>query len=200
MKSVYDYLTESPMAVIDDWEGEKIKLGAMRYKAFAKYWKRLETLSPTDPLEAYIIKDGLSGRVVYGKHIGDDLGIYVEMTIIFRSDTKFIKPNTIIISGVKTDIKMRYSGYASELYKILLKNGYSIMSDQTQYNGARKIYQKLHDSEDYTVSLWDDENKKFIHDETLVLLHGEDDWDIDADVWSWDNSKSQYKIVISNKV
>lgn len=120
------------------------------------------------------------------------------MKLLPRKDTHRLYKNTIMVAGVKTNANLCGRGYGYSLYTTLLDNGYVIMSDKVQYDGARQTYQKLSDLGKYIVDLFDDKEKEFIAKD-IKLEHGQESWEIDDKVWSFNNSKLNLKIVVRKK-
>ena len=190
-------LLESPMAVMDDWEGKSIKLEHISKPVIAAFWRPIGKSSTP---QAYIV--GNERRAVLGvdsEIVPGYLKLLTEMSLIPRADTHRLYNKTIIVSGVKTPEDLRGSGYGYTLYQALLDDGYAVMSDRVQFNGARKIYQKFSDSGTVIVDLFDDKEKEFIAKD-VKLQHGAEMWEIDDKVWSFDNSKGDIRIILRKKV
>lgn len=153
-------LLESPMAVMDDWEGKSIKLEHISKKVLVKIWRPIGKSSKP---QAYIVDNerrailGIDSEVVPGY-----LKLLTEMSLIPRTDVQRLYKKTVIVSGVKTPKELWGKGYATSLYQALLDDGYVIMSDRVQFDGARQIYQKFSDSGTVIVDLFDDKEKEFI--------------------------------------
>jgi len=189
-------LLESPMSVIDDWDGEELVLDHISMKVLPKYWEELSVSSDDKTLKVYMGVDkdtAILGRVS-DKQKGY-LKILTELTFKFYTKLGELRGNIIAIKGVKTaEKKLRGKGYGRALDQTLLDNGYDILSDGIQYNGARQLYQKIYDFKQYKIDIYDEKEKELITN--VVLKHGTDDEDIDTEHWSLDTSKMNLKFYI----
>lgn len=140
-------LLESPMAVLDDWDGEELVLDHISMKVLPKYWDELKVSSDDKTLKVYMGKD--KDTAILGRESDKQKGylkILTELNFKFYTKLGELRGNIIAIKGVKTaEKKLRGKGYGRTLYETLLDNGFDILSDGIQYNGARQLYQKIYD-------------------------------------------------------
>lgn len=88
------------------------------------------------------------------------------------------------INGVRVNSNLHGSGIAKQLYLFLAKNKrYSIMGDEVQYFGARRLWAKLSRENDVVVDVIDVTIPKLLHKDA-VIHQGTDDWDYDLRIWA----------------
>lgn len=101
--------------------------------------------------------------------------------------------NIIEIDIVHTTRTWRNNGISSKLYKYLLDEGYTIMSDSIQYDGAVKLWQGFTTVPNTVIWIYNKKEDKIISKYTEKTPY--------PSVWSDndDDSKANIRLVFSNK-
>jgi hypothetical protein len=97
--------------------------------------------------------------------------------------------------GIRQDLTGK--GLATIIYKYLVNNlNYTILGDEVQYFGARKLWTRLSKEVDVKVDIIDTNTKKIIF-ENVILHHGNYDHDFDERLWSYQDDKSHLRSVLT---
>jgi len=105
---------------------------------------------------------------------------------------KLVQVNSVVIEEDHRDKKI-----GLKLYKYLVNNlGYSLMSDELQYFGARRLYSRLSKNIDINVKVID-LNKEEVLENDIRLNHGKSNHEFDPKYYSNDNSKSHIRFIIT---
>lgn len=196
-------LNESPVAVLDDWRGflkkAEQEIGEI---AFTKgWWVKVGDINDaelykSESSETYILGYWDAKREDSSKKI---FRVIVKMFLIYRPDLKrlFKKPHQV--SKVETAKEYRSQGYAIGLYEWFLDNGYTLISDSVQFDGAGAIYSRLSNKDSIVADVFDHQTHEMIKADTKVFQHRSDMWDFDYDVWSLNNDKMNIRIALHKK-
>lgn len=107
--------------------------------------------------------------------------------------------NILIIDTVYIDSHYRDSKLGKLLYTTLIGMNYVILSDDTQYDGARKLWNNLSFAKSLTVNIIDMNDKKVIEND-VILNHGDNIEDFNTKYWSSDESKSHIRFLLIKRV
>lgn len=124
----------------------------------------------------------------------------VKFKVVFSielSKRNFMKINNLMnVDRVEVKDSLRGDGIASEMYKFLVKKEkYTILGDEIQYFGARKLWKRLSKNIDVIVDIIDI-SKDIIIEQNVTLHHGSEDWDFDTRVWDYTNSKKDIRLIL----
>jgi len=87
-------------------------------------------------------------------------------------------------------------GIATKMYEYFVKEKkFTIIGDEEQYFGARKLWSKLSKKLDLTVDLFDIKNDEII-EKNVVLHHGNYDEDFDKRLWSYKRDKINVRSIL----
>lgn len=204
LQEVYDEkkLNEMPIAVLGDWDGFKDNKSVhISKRGFDRgLYNELDSFM-YDNHSFYVVKESKTYYLgTWGKEFDNDVFVvFVQLQVIERPDLKQIGyKRAIQMSKVETSKNERFKGYASQLYFWFLIRGYVIVSDSVQFDGARKIYDKLSRFSNIKADLVDVVERKILKTD-VKIDSGIEDWDFDTDVWSYDFKKSDIRIVLSLK-
>ena len=198
-KSFKDFLGESPQVIIDNWSGFTTKLLSIGKGGIKENWDLVDSFEHKGkPVELF--KSKTTHKYILGAwgHEGSK-EVFVVITtlkILPRNDLKPFFKNPIQMSEVETAVDFRNMGFSKVLYNWFIYNDYNVISDQTQYNYIRKTYDRLSQSDNIKADLFDDHKKEFIKRDIRVDS-GEENWDFDTDIWSYDTEKSHILICLS---
>lgn len=103
----------------------------------------------------------------------------------------------LAVSLVYNKDEYRYKGLSSQVYVMLAKHGYVIISDELHYKGAKNLWKRLAYLKGLIkVRVFDNDSDQFIKDSTGGELY--DGSNIPDDViWSTDDSKMSILLVLS---
>lgn len=198
-KSFKDLLLETPQAIIDDWGGFKVSTTRISKRVIDKFWTVLE--EATDQGKPYLIIQSKENPNLYNlgamghENEREVFIIITSLKILPRTHLKSLIKNPIQMSEVETMSGFKGQGFATLLYKWFLNKDYTIISDNTQYNGARKLYDRLSKNHNIKADLFDDESKQFLKKD-IDVDSGEEDWDFDSKLWSINADKSHLLICL----
>lgn len=104
------------------------------------------------------------------------------------------------VDGVEVKEDLQGDGIALAVYKFLvLKEKITILGDEIQYFGARKLWVRISKHTDVIVDIIDIE-KDIVLERNVLLHHGTDDWDFDNRVWSYDTDKKDIRLILTKVV
>lgn len=102
------------------------------------------------------------------------------------------------VEGVKVPESIRGQGIAADIYRFFVKKlNLNILGDDTQYFGARKLWSHLSRASDITVDIIDITTGNFL-EKDVVLQHGDEDWEFDHRVWSYDVDKKHIRLILKD--
>jgi len=123
---------------------------------------------------------------------------YVELLRAYSIEylKRFYKP-LYQVSKIHIEPRFRKRGLGKLTYILMLeKLKYNLMSDMIQYDGARAIYSKLSKFKTIYCDLIDFDKKEILNQDVEVFQNEKDFWDFDTSVRSWDQSKSNIRIIL----
>lgn len=140
----------------------------------------------------------------YGKHISFRLGtvkdnkFYLRGLLVANKLNNFMTYSEIIrVESVVLAKSYRGGGYAFKLYEyIVSKLNLTILGDIEQYFGARKLYSNLSQRSDLVKVDIIDYDKKKLLDSGSIIHQGENDYDFDERVWSYNNDKENIRLIL----
>lgn len=100
----------------------------------------------------------------------DDIGQVRQRVVVeveFQQSLGLPINNEIRVKQVYTDPDFRGGWLAGALYVVLVRYGFSVVSDFTQYNGGKALWKKLakeSEARNYVVRVWDDQTQDWIKD------------------------------------
>ena len=202
MKSVYDYLqplNEAPRRMSGDAPFPEESVWFIKEidsKILSKDFIEVKEAFPLG-LMLYEEKKDPKEYFVVGKFNEDKSKfiVFTELTISYlpNSDTKLLKDKKLCsIDTIQTTTNWRGHGISTTLYTYLLKRGYTVLSDDTQYQGAIKLwksfYRKLHNCKMYVMDVEEDRIVMSYTDKTS-----------DSHIWSDNGDKEHIRLVLTPK-
>lgn len=199
-KKFRDFLGESPQAVIDNWSGFSVKTTRITKRVINNFWEVIHSGENNGKPYCIIKSKEKPNLYILGAWGHEDTKevfvVITQLSTLPRKQLESFMKKPIQMSEVETMSGFKGQGYAKILYSWFLFNGYTVISDNTQYNGARKLYSSLSKSQNVRADLFDDENKVFIKKD-IDVDSGEEDWDFDSELWSINTDKSHLLICLS---
>lgn len=203
-KGFIEFLNESPVAVIDDWDGFKTKDLRIGKKGIELDWELEDDVTDTFGHKLHIYscdKKYILGAWGYedDERRKEVFIVMVQLQISPRNDLKnigYVKP--IQTSRVETSKGFKDKGLARLLYSWFLYNKYTLISDMIQFNGARKLWDSLSRETGFNADVIDDQERKILK-QNVRINSGNEDWDFDSELWSYDFDKSNIRFAIYKK-
>jgi len=203
IKLYEDMLSEMAISGYGDWEGSKSMVSTISSIPLKLNWKYLGIIESRnkDKFEVYIN----SSKDVYvcGNFVtfesGDtmfEVDFEIKLNAMYILSKRFKLKNLMNVDGVKVNKDKQGQGIAIAMYKFLVnKEKLTILGDEMQYFGARRLWKRLSASEDMIVDIIDIDKDEYIERDVL-LKHGSKDWEFDTRVWSYDVDKKDIRTVL----
>jgi GNAT superfamily N-acetyltransferase len=201
----------APRAGRGDYDGGKYSVSSISKTYLEKKYRHIVDLRVgTKELSMHLLDMPGSIRMVvgffdkkHGQELYKDEERFIEIACLdmdrtnFSFDDHYEEP-IVAVTGVFTDEKYRGNGIGSRLYTETIKLGYLVMCDDLQYYGARKIWSRLSESQDYAVDVVNIEENKVVATE-VELNQGTADEDFTEEFWSYYHDKTDLLFVLRRK-
>ena len=189
----YRELQESPLAMPGDWDEGDVIIAQQSLLVHQKYWKKVGVLHGNKVV--YDITQGLNAYLVGRQDLPKD-----KFIVIGRLDLddepvsiSYGYPNLRSVSQVVVHQDYRGFQVATQLYRFVVKSGITLLSDMSQYFGARRLWARLSQQADMVVDVVDTARNAVVARE--VQLHqGKLDADFDKEYWSYDINAGKHNI------
>ena len=210
MKTFKAYLGEMSIAMKGDWEPEgKYAMDSISQFGINKSWKLLATIATKlGEYEVRKLKNDLQFIMGFWytydretKRGSIEETRFIEVFKLHASRKKryekaFNVPHIINIDGVYIEEGLRTRGITTTFYKYLVNEmGYTILGDEKQYFGARKLWSRLSDELDVVVDIVDVKVYNVLY-ENVILHHGHYDEDFDKRLWSYEGDKKNLRSIL----
>jgi hypothetical protein len=199
-----NFLNESPVAILGDWNGFKSKDLRIGKKGIELDWTLKDKIKDKEGhiLEIYCCEN----KYILGSWGIEDnerekpvFVVMVQLQILKRTDLKQMNfSNPIQMSKVETSKGFKDRGLAKLLYSWFIFNNYTLISDMVQFDGARKLYDSLSRENNIIADIIDDQNKNVLKHNVRVDS-GLEDWDFDNEIWDYSFDKSHIRIALYRK-
>lgn len=195
MKSVYDYLTESPRKMKGDAPFSEFSEYVLKEKS-----KKVLDLYHSDTGFRYrgmsLYKSDKSQTYIMGFFAEDDrLSVVNETTLVetkYTSDTKLLKGKKLVaIDTVHTSLYWRGEGVSGSMYRYILDQGYTIISDSLQYEGAVNLWKGFLRMQDVVVYIYD------IQEDVIISKASPNT--PESHIWSTNSDKERIRLVLVKK-
>jgi hypothetical protein len=209
-----DDLIEQTKAMKGDWHEGVDSLGSQGIHGMKKWEKIIDIKSIDLPrlqmdLEFYKLRNALEFKLGYWdieqtktKQGVEDIRVFVEVFKIGLTRYKSVESKTgykklINVDGVAIIKSLQNKGISKFIYKYLVNElGYTILSDEHQFYGARKLWSRLSKELDVKVDIIDITKKEIIT-KNVILHHGDYDSDFDKAIWSYNDDKKHLRSVLT---
>ena len=204
-------LLEQAIAMKGDWHEGVGTLGQQGEMGMKKWNKLTDITLPklSHKYEFYQLQNSLLFKIGYWENetiktkIGDETRpIFTEIFEIgltrYKSlESKLKYPKLIGVAGVAIISSLHNKGISTFVYKYLVNEmGYTILGDEKQYFGARKLWARLSKELDVKVDIIDAKSKTVIQN-NIILHHGKYDEDLDKALWSYKDDKKNLRSVLT---
>ena len=113
------------------------------------------------------------------------------------TENKLRLKKLVNVNGVAVTQEMQGMGVAKTIYKYLVNQlHFTILADETQYFGARKLWSRLSKELDVTVDVIDIEKKEFLK-KNVDIVHGKLDNEFDKEFWSRNDDKKNVRFILT---
>lgn len=100
------------------------------------------------------------------------------------------------VDGVKVNEDMYGLGLATAIYTFLVsQENIVILSDETMYFGARRLWSRLSKRIDLTVDIVD-VSKGIYLEKDVIIHHVLEDWEYDERVWNYTPVKKDIRLIL----
>jgi hypothetical protein len=192
-------LDEMSVAGYGDWQENIAVWKITAFVASTKY-QDLHTFN-INGTELKILKLKVDDYYVIGEYRSknDIVEFYVYCTLELKHIPDILDYTNIYnVDGVKVASNKQGYGFARYLYKYLVKQlHFTFLGDETQYFGARKLWAHLSKSSDIIVDIIDIAEPKLLQTDA-VIHHGNEDWDFDLRIWSYDTDKKHIRLILKD--
>lgn len=153
-------LRESPVAYSGDFSGNKVKLNLIGKIGINKYYNeiklvRSKRLTTTKNIKVFISKKRT--KAVIGYFSTDDFVPCAELFLtVYKNMEQLGYNNVLQTSEVQTEYDSRTQGYASSLYLSLIEAGNTLISDYSQFDGARNLWRSIGNTPKINLDVYDD--------------------------------------------
>jgi hypothetical protein len=199
---IKEIIKEMSIAGFDDWEPSEDLVAVMSVFVLKKYWTFIDKVKINGKsFNLYKLKNSyILGNF---KETSEKEIFEVDFRIDLKEESEIknkfnLKKSLFRVDGVMTNKNKRGFGIGTFMYKYLIKNeNILLISDRTMFFGARKLWVRLSKSIDVVVDIIDIKNYKVL-EKDVKLHHGDEDWDFDERVWSYDTDKAHIRLVLKD--
>jgi len=202
MKSFKMYLEEMSIAGYGDWQGSSSFV-----KSYSKYvienkWSDVGTIDRFQVKKLIVDKNitYVFGNLEPYENDKDRFTVIGQIELKNEVDVgkQFNIPNLYSVSGVVISGSSRGAGYGKKLYEFIInKEKLSILGDEIQYFGARKLWASISQRSKLVVDLIDLIGLRVV-ERNVVLKHGDLDHEFDPRLWSYDVDKAHIRPVLKS--
>jgi hypothetical protein len=198
------YINEMSITKKGDWTTSNDFIGEMRRDGLVKY----NLLYEQDNIKFYQLRNSLTFIVGFdtteiidtksGQETKENFKVIFKIQFTRVKKFEKIGYNRMIkVNGVVTDSEYQRMGIAKQIYKTIVNElNYTIVGDEEQYFGTRKLWTRLSNEVDINVDIININSKEIIYSD-VVLHHGKYDEDFDERVWSYGNEKKNIRPILT---
>jgi hypothetical protein len=165
-------LTESPVAYPGDFKGNKVKLNLIGSIGIHNYYDEIPLIRSSRLLTTMDIRVFISKRrtkAVIGFFNEDSFVPCAELFLtVYKHIDSLGYKNVLQTSEVQTDYDSRNEGYASSLYLSLIEAGNTLISDYSQFDGARNLWRSISSTNNIKLDVYDDIERTVTKDHIIV--------------------------------
>jgi len=198
-----DYIKEMSIAGYGDWKPSKEMIGTITEFIIKKNWTFITNIN-LKGTKYKIYKQGIEyilGNFITStkKKVEFEVDFRIKLTEHKSIANSFkIKEKLVNVDGVEVQKTQQGYGISTMMYKFLVKNEkFTILGDEIQYFGARKLWSRLSKSLDVVVDIIDINKEQYIEKDVL-LTHGNYDHEFDKRVWDYDDSKISVRLILKD--
>jgi hypothetical protein len=185
-------MREAPIAFDGNYGSDYIPVTYMSTSGLkATKYETVKNVDSYENTKDYaILVSTYNGNAVIGEYVKepksgeDSFAVYCKLSFGKYSKLESDKDNTLKVRLVTTSTDKRLERVAYTLYKSLILGGYTIVSDNEQYQGAVALWKKLMKDSGVKVTFYDEKESKS-YDKLP-----------DEEIWSKDPDDSKYDMVI----
>lgn len=153
-------LQEAPVAYSGDFKGNKVKLNLISKTGIDRYYNEIKLvrshrLQTSKDIRVFLIEKRT--KAVIGFFNDDSFVPCAELFLtVYNSIDSLGYHNVLQTSEVQTDYNYRNEGFASSLYLSLIEAGNTLISDYSQFDGARNLWRSIGKTSGIKLDVYDD--------------------------------------------
>lgn len=203
LRNYLELIQEMSIAGYGDWEPSNEMVGTMSAHIIRTKWKELDTIKTKlgDVYKVHKLKDSY----VIGEYKNTSVEneeifeVYLRINLTEHKSTAIdldIHRRLMNVDGVKVNDDKQGIGLATAMYNYLVKQeSLVILSDETQYFGARKLWSRLSKSLDLIVDIVDISKGLYL-EKDVKIHHGLEDYEFDTRVWDYTPIKKDIRLIL----
>jgi hypothetical protein len=202
-----DDLSEQAQVKKGNWKGGKDMVLDISKTGIDLYYKKIDTIkfkgkehilylnTEVKDKENYIL-GYFETETIQTKVGPEEYSTFMVQFGITFSKYKNTKTYATVHNVDGVGVKTTNAGYSKFMYKYFVKNkGYTIIGDNEQYFGARKLWSRLSKELDVIVDIYDLKSDSII-ESNVVLHHGNYNNDFDERLWSYSKNKDNIRSIL----
>lgn len=194
-----DVLSETPYLHPGAMSREIVLDGSYSIETIKReFTKRLGVISGTsilmDTNSSIVIGVAVNDKLTSQGRVLPTFVLMFKRRVLLKFPNKF--PNVIQVDKVAIDPAKGNRGTMSEVYKLIVDSGFTLISDVTQYETAQGLWKKLARDRDYTMYVADIDHGLFKDSDGVPIVY--DGTNIsDQEIWSTGSDyDGQYRVLI----
>ena len=188
-----EMVSEMSIAGYGNWEPSREMIGTMSAFIIRNNWTLLSEIK-TRLKDSYII-----GEFKITSTQDEIFEVYLRIDLREHKSTTNdlnIHKRLMNVDEVKVNEDMYGLGLATAMYTYLVKNqNIVVLSDETMYFGARRLWSRLSKRIDTVVDIVDVSKGVYLERDVLIH-HGQEDWEFDDRVWDYTTSKKDIRLIL----
>ena len=197
-----EMVSEMSIAGYGNWEPSREMIGTMSAFIIRKNWTVLLEIKTrlNDSYTVYKLKDSyIIGEFKITSTQDEIFEVYLRIDLREHKSTANdlnIHKRLMNVDGVKVNEDMYGLGLATAMYTFLVKNeNIVVLSDETMYFGARRLWSRLSKRIDTVVDIVD-VSKGIYLERDVLIHHGLEDWEFDDRIWDYTTSKKNIRLIL----
>lgn len=193
------------IVVYGDWKKDKDSLGLLSTVVLSQYYTKIADIlvQGGKKLALYIIENQqyyIAGYFVE-KDNSKRFDILLKITLSPQSSlsAKLNINNLFNVDEVEVKKNNRGLGIALSVYKYFITVlDFALLGDKYQFFGARRLWSRLSTEANINVSIVNYPDGKILEPNNIIA-HGEEDWQFDDRVWSYDTDKKDIRLLATKR-
>ena len=197
-----EMVNEMSIAGYGNWEPSKEMIGTMSAFIIRKNWVVLSEIKTRlkDSYTVYKLKDSyIVGEFKITSTQDEIFEVYLRIDLREHKSVAMdlnITRRLMNVDGVKVNEDMYGLGLATAIYTFLVKHeNIVILSDETMYFGARRLWSRLSKRIDTVVDIVDVSKGMYL-EKDVIIHHGLEDWEYDERVWNYTPDKKDIRLIL----
>jgi hypothetical protein len=190
----YTEISEAPQAIPGDWKDGNLIVAQQSLLVHHLKWRKVGTITAGPDNFAYDITQLETTYQVGREDEEKDKFMVIGRLELDGSLTEsFGYPNLQSVNAVYVANVLQGYQIGTKLYRFVVQSGITLLSDMSQYFGARRLWSRLSQQADMIVDVVDTEKKSVVA-QGVKLHQGKTDADFDQAYWSYDINAGKQNI------